>query len=87
MQGPVSFSDMGIRALNRLRVLQYRRLPTGECMCVCMHVCVHACVHVYVSVCVCTCGCVRFYVCVCVCGSNAVNHITTYTILRVSHFY
>ena len=65
MQGPVSFSDVGIRALYRLRVLQYRRLPTGECMCVCMHVCV--CVHVYVSVCVCTCGCVHFYVCVCVC--------------------
>ena len=33
MQGPVSFSDMGIRAVNRLKVMQYRN-ETGLCMCV-----------------------------------------------------
>ena len=27
MQGPVSFSDMGIRPVNALRVMQYRRVP------------------------------------------------------------
>ena len=33
MQGPVSFSDMGIRPVNRLQVMQYRYL-TGLCICV-----------------------------------------------------
>ena len=34
VQGPVSFNDMGVRIVNRLRMLQYRRVPTGEFVCV-----------------------------------------------------
>ena len=33
IQGPVSFSHMGIRPVNRLQVMQYRYV-TGLCMCV-----------------------------------------------------
>ena len=30
MQGPVLFSDIGIRAVNTLRVMQFRRIPGGK---------------------------------------------------------
>ena len=36
IQGSVSFSDMGIRPVNRLKVMQYRMVQ-GWCMCVNQH--------------------------------------------------
>ena len=40
MQGPVSFSDIGIRAVNTLRVMQFRRIPGGK-------ICVRTKIHSY----------------------------------------
>ena len=39
-QGPVSFSDIGIRAVNTLRVMQFRRIPGGK---ICVWTKIHSC--------------------------------------------